>query len=349
MTSVLVPPSSAETRRVRNRVGIRRWDWGYVLRRIGQAVLILWAAFTLSFSILYVIPGDPAMLMIGGPDEAASVSPEQLAVINERYGFDQPVIVQYFTYLLNLVRGDLGTSFQTGMPVAESLANSFGSTLALVGFGLVLAVALGLLVGSCAAYVKGQVLARFLEALPSIGASLPTFWVGLLLMQLLSFQLRLLPVSGDRGFDSLIMPGIALAIPAAASIAQVVSKSLRTAMGEPYIDIARAKGASEPRVFVRHAYRNAVLPAFTVLGLIVASMLVGAVIVEMIFGRRGMGFLLEAAISARDIPVVMAVVVVVAAIYVLVNLIVDLLYPFLDPRVVRSRTPRRTSVKVPAQ
>lgn len=319
----------------------RRWDWGYILERLLQAVLILWATFTLAFLILFVIPGDPALLMLGGASETGSVSPEQIEAVNAQYGFDQPLYIQYVTYLLGTLRGDLGVSFQTGMPVSALLAEAIGSTAALVAFGTVVAIVLGLAVGCAAAYAKNRVLARVLESVPSLAASLPTFWVGLLLMQFLSFQLRLLPVSGDRGFETLIMPGITLAIPAAASIAQVVSKSLRTAMDEPYIDVARAKGAGELRVFFGHAFRNAVLPALTVLGLVIASMFVAATITETIFGRRGIGFLLEGSITTKDIPVVQAVVLVVAAVYVLTNLVVDLVYPFLDPRVVRARGPRR--------
>ncbi|MEZ3159589.1 ABC transporter permease [Microbacterium sp. BWT-B31] len=343
MPSPLSPPAELTVPRAR---ASSRWDWSYALRRVAQAVVILWAAFTLSFGILYVIPGDPALLMLGGADEAGGINPEQLAEINAQYGFDRPVYEQYAQYLVDTLRGDLGTSFQTGMPVSAALGEALGSTLALVAFGMGLAVVLGLVVGSFAAYTRSRALARFLESLPSIAASLPTFWVGLMLMQLLSFQLRLLPVSGDRGFETLIMPGITLALPAAASIAQVVSKSLRTAMDEPYIDVARAKGVSEAQVFLVHAYRNAVLPVLTVFGLLVATMVVAATITETIFGRRGIGFLLEGAITMKDIPVVMAVVLVVAGIYVLVNLAVDLVYPFLDPRVARPKAPRRPNTKL---
>lgn len=346
MSSVTTLPSEVSAKGRRAKSFDSRWDWGYVLRRIGQSILIVWACFTIVFIILYLLPGDPAQLMLGGVDEAASISPEEIAEVNARYGFDKPIIVQYFVQLFDFIRGDWGQSFRTGQPVLESISASFGSTAQLVGFGLVLGVILGLLVGSFAAYAKNPAVARFLETLPSIGASLPTFWVGLLLMQFLSFQLHLLPSSGDRGFPTLIMPGIAMAIPAAASIAQVISKSLRTAMSDPYIDVARAKGNSEVRVFLMHAYRNGILPAFTVLGLITAAMLVGATITETVFARRGMGFLLEDAISTKDIPIVMGVTVVIAGIYVIINLVVDLVYPFLDPRVARTRARLRKSTKV---
>ncbi|WP_120003520.1 ABC transporter permease [Nesterenkonia muleiensis] len=323
-----------------------RWNWGYVFRRVLQALLIMWATFTLSFVILFIIPGDPALLMLGGGE--TTVTQEQLDVINEEYGFDQPLMVQYLSYFGSLLMGDLGTSFHSGAPVVSLLTEALGSTLALVAFGTVLGIALGLLVGCSAAYVKNPMLARFLESIPSFSASLPNFWVALLLMQFLSFQLGWFPASGDRGFETLVMPGITLAIPAAASIAQVVSKSLRSAMDEPYIDVARSRGASEPGVFFGHAFRNAILPALTVLGLVVATMFVASAITETIFGRRGIGYMLVQSITTQDIPVVQAAVIVAAGVYVLINLIVDLIYPFLDPRVTLAQGKRKGRRPAPA-
>jgi peptide/nickel transport system permease protein len=323
-----------------------RWSGAiFVASRLGQSLLILWAAFTLSFIILYAVPGDPAMLMLGGGD-AISVTPEDLEAFRAEYGFDQPLVVQYADRLVGVLHGDLGVSYQSHEPVSSRLVSAMGPSLQLVGFSLVIVLIVGIGVGSAAAFTRSQPLARFLESLPSLGASLPTFWTGLVLMQVLSFQLRWLPVAGDVGFATLVMPGIALAIPATAALAQVIAKSLRTAMGEPYIQVARARGASERRVFLAHAFPNALMPTATVLGLVVATMFVGATIVETIFARRGIGFLLHGAVMSKDIPVVQGVTLVIASVYVILNLVVDLVYPLLDPRVAATRTTARKRVKL---
>lgn len=326
------------------RVGIlARWDRGYVVRRILQSAFIVWAVFTLSFLILFILPGDPAMLMLGGADAMGTVSPAELVRVNELYGFDRPLLVQYLLYLGNALTGDFGTSFQSGAPVSRLVLDGLANTIGLVAFAFVVAVILGLTIGCLAVSVRSRALGRALDTLPSIGASLPTFWVGLILMQVLSFQLGLLPTVGDHGVISLVMPGITLAIPAAAFIAQVVSASLRRTMDEPFIEVVRSKGAGEARIFFLHALRNALLPPLTVLGMLVATMFVAATIVETIFSRPGLGYLLESAISFKDIPVVQAITVIIAVIYVLMNLIVDLIYPLLDPRIVRQPARRGRS------
>ncbi|GAA4556916.1 ABC transporter permease [Pseudonocardia xishanensis] len=333
--SVLSPPTAgASPGRSRSAL---HWEWGYVSRRVLQAVGILWATYTLSFLILFAIPGDPALLMLGGAAEGGAISPEDLAAVNAQYGFDQPLVLQYLAHLASTLHGDLGTSFAYGAPVTSLLTDSLGSTTALVIFAMTVATVVGMLIGCLAGAVRLPWLARLLEALPAGAASVPTFWIGLLLMQRMSFQLRLLPVSGDRGFASLVMPGLTLAVPASAYIAQVVARSVRGSLREPYVDVARAKGAGELRVFVVHALRTAAPTVLTVAGLVVATMFVTATITETIFARRGIGFLLEGAITVKDIPVVQAVVLVVAAVYVTINLLVDLVHPLLDPRTITHR------------
>jgi peptide/nickel transport system permease protein len=307
------------------------YGWRFLVNRLLFAIAILWAAFTLSFLILYAVPGDPALLMIGGA-ETGSIPAEELAKIRAQYGFDQPIAVQYVTHLWNALHGDLGVSYQGGEKIGGLLVRALGSTIPLVVFAMTIALVAGLGIGSAAALTKRRGLARFLDSLPSIGASLPTFWVGLVLMQILSFQLRLLPAAGDGTFASLVMPGLTLAVLATASIAQVASRSMRTAMGEPYVQVALARGASEFSVFVRHVLRNSIMPTLTVFGLVTATLFATSTIVETIFSRRGVGFLLEASVSTKDIPVVQGVVVLIAGIYVLLNLVVDLLYPLVDPR-----------------
>lgn len=303
----------------------------YVLRRVLAAVFVLWAAFTVTFVILYLVPGDPALLIVGG-DGGVQATPEELAAVRAEYGFDQPVIVQYLQALLGVVTGDLGMSYQMRQPVAALIADQFGSTFVLAMFALLVAVVGGLVTGGLAVYTKSRALTQLLDSLPPVGASLPTFWVGLVLMQVFSFQLGWFPSAGDRGFESLILPGITMAIPGAASIAQVFAKALRSSSRDDYVTVATAKGAGRLRVFIGHAARNALLPTITVAGMIVAGLFAYSAITESIFSRAGLGMALDNAVQSKDIPMVSGIVLVIAAVFVVTNLIVDLIYPVIDPR-----------------
>lgn len=317
----------------------------YVLRRILLALLVMWAAFTIVFVILYLVPGDPARVIAGG-DGGIGATPAQLDAIRHQYGFDQPVIVQYLRALGGVVTGDLGTSYQLKQPVTTLLASDFGSTLALAMFALVVAVVVGLLVGGLTVYTRSRALTKLLDALPPIGASLPSFWVGLVLMQLFSFGVALFPSAGDSGFRSLVLPGVTMSIVGAALIAQVFARSLRTSYAEPFVEIAKAKGASRLRVFVAHAARTALLPTITVMGMIVANLFAYSTISETIFSRNGLGLALDKAVQAKDIPMVEGAVLIIAAVYVVTNLIVDLVYPYVDPRLRAGRRARRAAQPV---
>jgi peptide/nickel transport system permease protein len=308
-----------------------RTGWRYLVRRLLLAVLVMWAAFTITFIILYLVPGDPAQLIAGG-EGGTPATPDQIAAVNQEYGFDRPVLVQYFHALGGAVHGDLGNSYQMKQPVRELIAQEFGSTFTLAMFALLAAIVLGALIGSITVYTRSKALTKLLDAVPSVGASLPTFWVGLMLMQAFSFGLHVFPSAGDSGFSSLVLPGLTIAIPSAAVIAQVLARSLRNSFAEPYVEIARAKGASRLRVFAAHAARNSLLPTVTVAGMAVANLFAYSTVVETIFSRNGLGLALERAVQSKDVPVVEGVVLVVAAIYVLANLVVDLVYPIIDPR-----------------
>jgi len=311
----------------------------YVLRRVLLALLVMWAAFTVVFVILYLVPGDPALLIAGG-DGGLQVTPEQLEQIRHDYGFDQPIFLQYLHALGGLVTGDLGTSYQMKQPVTTLLFSQIGSTTALAMFALVLAIILGCLIGAAAVYTRSRILSKTLDALPPVGASLPAFWVGLMLMQFFSFAIPLFPSAGDAGFPSLVLPGVTMAIVGSASIAQVFARALRTSYAEPYVEIARSKGAGRMRVFLAHAARNALLPTVTVMGILVANLFAYSTISEMIFSRNGLGLALDKAVQSKDIPMVEGAVLVIAGVYVVTNLVVDLLYPVLDPRL---RTAKRRS------
>ena len=313
----------------------------YLLRRLLQAVFVLWAAFTVSFVILYALPSDPVALVAG--TDATDITAEQLDALRAEYGLDRPLVVQYLEQLGDAARGDLGRSVQSGRPVTTLIAEALPATLQIAAAGLVLAFVGGAALALTATYMRQGWLRQFLLSLPPLGVAVPSFWVGLVLLQQFSFERSWFPAVGNEGWRSIVLPAITLALPTGAQIAQLLAKSMETTLHEPYIDTARAKGASRARVHVRHALRNAALPALTMAGLLVGALLSGTVVTETVFSRSGLGRLTASAVSAQDIPVVQGLVLFGATAFVVVNLAVDLVYPLLDPRIVRAgRRPRRT-------
>ncbi|WP_062215317.1 ABC transporter permease [Streptomyces sp. NBRC 109706] len=313
----------------------------YLLRRLLQAVFVLWAAYTVSFAVLYLLPGDPAEIMVAGGGDGIDISDEQLAEVRAEWGLDAPLTSQYLDRLTDAVGGDLGVSTQTGEQVVTMIADQLPATLQLTATAGALAVLLGAAVALAGVYTGRPWLRQLLLSLPALGASAPTFWVGLLLIQLVSFRWGLLPAIGDQGWRSLILPAVTLALPTAAVLGQVLAKSLATTLAEPYVETALAKGASRARVLLRHAVRNAALPAFTVLGVLVGNLLAGSVVVETVFSRTGVGRITANSVTVQDIPVVQGLVVLGSVAFVLASLAVDLVYPLLDPRVTAGRAVAR--------
>lgn len=314
----------------------------YLLRRVGQAVLVLWAAFTVSFLVLVALPGDSTTIAAGGTD-SGGLSDDQLAALRAAQGYDRPVVVQYLDQLGSLLRGDLGTSAQTGQPVTAALADAIPSTVQLAGLALLLAVVGGAGLALVATGTRSRWLRQALLSLPAVGISVPTFWVGLLLVQAFSFRLRWFPAVGEATPAALVLPAVTLALPTGAVIAQVLAKSLLTTLDEPFVTTARAKGVGRVLVHLRHAVPNAVPPALTVAGVLVGSLLAGSVVVESVFSRTGVGRLTITAVTAQDTPVVQGVVVLGAVLFVGVNLLVDLAVPLLDPRVTTAPTRQEAS------
>ncbi|MEU6272895.1 ABC transporter permease [Streptomyces populi] len=307
---------------------------GYVLKRIAQAVGVLWAAYTVSFLVLDHLPGDPVTAMAGAGADSGQIDPRQIAALRHEYGFDEPVLTQYAEYLGRAVRGDFGDSVTTGRPVASTLADALPQTLQLTATALLLAVLLGGGLAVAATYTTRRWLRQLLLSLPPLGVSVPTFWVGLLLVEAFSFRLRWFPAFGNDGPRGLVLPALTLAVPTGAQIAQVLAKSLLTALDQAYVETARAKGAGRWRIHLRHALRNASLPALTVVGLLMGQLIAGSVVVETVFSRDGLGRVTAAAVTAQDIPLVQGVVAFGALVFVTANLVVDLVYPLLDPRIV---------------
>ncbi|MEU9886511.1 ABC transporter permease [Sphaerisporangium sp. NPDC051011] len=306
----------------------------FFARRVAQALFVLWAAYTVSFVILYMLPGDPVSVL-AGTEAGRDITPEQLDALRHEYGLDRPVTVQYFVRLGQVVRGDFGRSVQSHQPVQTMIADALPATAQIAGLGLLLAVVFGAGLALLATYVSWGWLRQTLLSLPPLGVAIPSFWFGLLLLQVFSFKLGLFPVVGNEGFASVVLPAVTLALPSAATIAQLLAKSMSATLREPYIETARAKGAGRPRIHFRHAVRNAALPALTVAGLVVGNLLAGAVVTETVFSRTGLGRVTALAVTTQDIPVVQGLVVFAALVFVLVNLAVDLVYPLLDPRIAR--------------
>ncbi|WP_095159639.1 ABC transporter permease [Pseudomonas sp. Irchel 3E13] len=306
----------------------------YLLGRIAQAALVLWGAYTITYFILYLLPGDPLSIMLSASGmEIDALSPEQLAKARAYYGLDQGLLERYVDLLLGVLQGDLGQSLTLSRPVTAILAERLPQTLALAGLAILLSLVGGVGLAYLAAYVRWQPLKIALARLPALGFSVPVFWMGLLLIQIFAFGLGWFPATGSLGFESLVLPAVTLAIPSAAVYAQVLQRGFQDIWREPYITTAYAKGLSRAQVQARHGFRNAALPLLTLIGLQVGNTVSGAVLVETIFARNGVGRLVQEAVLRQDIPLVLAVVAVSAAAFVLVNLLVDLLYPILDPRI----------------
>nr|MBC7245993.1 ABC transporter permease [Chloroflexota bacterium] len=304
--------------------------WRYILNRLIWVIPIIFAITLLVFSMLHLVPGDPVRAMFV---ESGGATAEQIAQIRHLLGLDRPLHIQYLDYISKALRGDLGRSMITQQPVFELIRSNFPSTFQLALAGMSLAILLGTILGIAAALHHNSWLDNLTMLLATLGVSMPSFWLGLLLIYLFGIRLRWVPITSGTDLKRLALPAIALGFQAAAIIARMVRSSLLEVLREDYIRTARAKGLSNSVVILRHAFRNALIPVVTVVGLQFGGLLGGAVIVESVFARRGIGQLLVGALQARDFPLAQGCVLFVAVTYVLVNLVVDLLYGFLDPRI----------------
>jgi peptide/nickel transport system permease protein len=298
--------------------------------RLGQALVVLWAAFTATFVLLQALPGDSVLIKFQNPE--LGLSPEQIAEIRQYYGADEPLLAQYWHTLLGFLGGDFGYSIETGTPVLERIAAGLPETLKLATTAFVLAVLLAAAIAFAASYTRFSGLRNVLLAVPSLFISVPAFWLGILLIQVFSFQLKLVPVIGGTQLQQLLLPVLTLAVPISAPLAQVLCRSLDQVYLQPFVSVAAAKGASRQWILWRHVARNSLLPVLTMAGLLFGELIAGSVVTETVFGRNGIGRLTEQAVAAQDIPVLQGVVLLAATVFVVVNLAVDLLYPVLDPR-----------------
>lgn len=311
----------------------------YLIKRLLMVFPTVFGAVTLVFFAIHLAPGDPISLYIP-PDFPVNASPERIAELRARLGLDRPLHVQYATFIAGLFQGDLGTSLQHRTPVAEGLLDRLPNTLQLGVLSLAIAVLLGVTVGVVSAVRRGTWLDNAAMTLALFGVSIPNFWLGMLLMQLVGLHWPILPPSGfggsiftAEGLRYALLPAITIGISGAGGLARYTRSSMLDVLNEDYVRTARSKGLSERLVVYKHALRNALIPIITLLGLSFGSMLSGAVIVETVFGWPGVGRYLVTGISNRDFPVVQGAVLVIAVGFVLANLITDLVYGFVDPRI----------------
>lgn len=309
----------------------------YVAGRVGQALLVLAGAFTASFLLLQALPGDAILIKFLNPE--MGLTAEQIADIRLSYGADGPLWEQYLHSLGNFLTGNFGYSIQAGVPVWAQLEANLPATIELAAFGFLAAcvLAVGLAVLS---NVSGmEWLRSTIQAIPSLFIAIPAFWLGIMLIQVFSFQLGLVSVISPGPAERLVLPVMTLAVPISAPLAQILMRNIDAVLAQPFVAVARAKGASHAWVLWRHVARNAVMPTLTIAGVLFGELLAGAVVTEAVFGLSGLGGLTQQAVGNQDIAVLQAIVVISAVAFVTINLIVDLLYPILDPRLGRTVRP----------
>lgn len=305
----------------------------FLIPKILQCLFVVWATYSVAFLLIHALPGDPvlAALSLRGGD-ATTTDPAALDALRARFGFDGPLWQQYLSHLFDLARGDFGISIATGQPVGEMIGRAFPHTAAVAAFALVLGFLLALGFTVWAYIARPAWMRNVVTQIPPLGIAIPAFLSGLVLITVFSFGLGWFPASGTSGFGSIVLPGITLALPTAAIFFQVFSAAVFDAGASPFVFTANAKGLSQRTVVVRHVLRNAMLPSITIIGLQIGYLAGGTAVVETVFSRDGIGRLTVDAVLARDINVVMGVVVVVALVYAVVTLVVDGLYGIVDPR-----------------
>lgn len=312
----------------------------YVLRRFLALIPVLLFMSVLVFTVMWVLPGDPARAMVG-----LEADPAAYERARDLLGLDRPLHKQYFAWLTSAIQGDLGTSYRSNRSVATLIADRVPVTLQLTMIAAVIVLLVALPVGTLAGANRNSTLDRLTTVLAASGVAIPSFWLGLLLITVFSLKLGWFPAFGYVSMTddpvasvrSLVLPALALAMPSAAAVTRMVRSNIVEAMNQDYVRTARAKGLRERVVVVRHALRNSLIPVLTLFGLLLGQMLSGSIVIEVVFGLPGLGRLAVDSILFRELVVVQAIVLLVATVTVILNLVVDLGYALLDPRIRYSR------------
>ncbi len=300
----------------------------YLLRRASHSVFLLFLVTLVVFALLHMVPGDPALVLLGG-----QATTEEIADLRKSMGFDKPLTEQYLAYLSGIMRGDFGTSIRARKPVQEYILDRLPASLKLIGAAMSIAVALGIPIGVLAAVRRNTGTDHFLITTSLLGQSVPSFWLGLMLIGIFAVKLRWLPVGGDGGVVHLLLPSITLSLYLLAFIARLTRASMLEVLSSDYIRTAHAKGLPQLVVLFKHALKNALNPVVTVVGLQVGALLGNTVITETVFAWPGIGSLAVNAVYQRDYPVVQGITFLAAGAFVLINFLIDVAYMYLDPRV----------------
>jgi len=302
----------------------------YFIKRLILAVPVLFGVSVAVFLMMHLIPGDPALAMLRGQP---TVTPADIDRVRHQMGLDDPLPIQYLKYIGRVFQGDFGESVKAHRPVLTMIQEQAWPTIQLALAAMVLAVAIGVTLGTISALRQNTWVDTLSMVLALFGVSMPSFWLGLILIYVFSVRLEWLPITGQGGWKRLIMPAVALGLDFSAVTARLVRASLLEVLRQDYILAARAKGLRGRTVVTRHALRNALISVVTIIGLQFGFLLSGAVVIETVFARQGIGRLAITAILAKDFPLVQGIVLVSAVVYVAINLLVDLSYSFLDPRI----------------
>lgn len=303
-----------------------------VLRRLLAAIPTLIGVTIILFIALRMLPGDPVGVILAG----APATPEVAEELRRQFGLDRSLLTQYFIYLGGILTGDLGTSYATRQPVAELIAQQFWPTITLALAAALISATVGIILGSFAAIYRHKWPDVIVRVLSLISTSAPSFWVGLLLIMVFAFGLGWFPAAGGSGLRALVLPAVALGLSAAGTVTRLVRNSVIDVLGENFVTALEAKGISRTSIVMKHVLRNAVIPTVTIVGLQLGALVAGAVIVEAVFARQGLGQMLVQGVASSDFPVIQGVVLVIAVIYIVINILVDLSYAVIDPRVRQS-------------
>lgn len=308
----------------------------YIRTRLLLTIPVLLGVSLLTFSILHLIPGDPARVLLGdmgGGAAAGDTSEDAYQNLRRELGLDDPLVVQYGRYLGNIVTGDFGRSFQTNRQVRDSILDVLPYTLQLTVVGLGFAILFGGILGLIAALNRNTWIDSLTMVFSLFGLAMPSFWLAFILIQLFALRWTIFPSTGSEGIKTLVLPALTLGLVASGVVARLVRSTMLEVLRQEYVTTARSKGLRERTVILRHALRNAMIPVVTVVGLQFGGLLSGAVIIETVFARRGLGRLAAEAVLRRDFPMVQGTILFAALGYVLINLLVDISYAWFDPRI----------------
>lgn len=300
----------------------------FIINRILSGIVVIFGISIFSFLLIHFIPGDPVKIMLG-----INASPVQVEKLTHHLGLDKPLLVQYGQYLGNVFKGDFGTSLKTGRPVLTEIVDRFPETVKLAMFGLLIAIVIGISMGILAAKYKDSIIDKLCTSFAILGVSIPSFWLGILLVMVFSVKLGWFPIANGTSLRDVILPAVTLGVVASTMISRLTRNGMVEVLSNDYIRTARAKGLEERLILFRHAFRNVLIPVVTVIGLQMAALLGGTVIIEQVFNWPGLGTLAIGAIMSRDFPLIQGIILFMGVVYVTINILVDVLYCIIDPRV----------------